>query len=289
MDNFSFMRLVDTHAHINFNAFKDDGDAVIKRSLEVGVGMIIVGSEARTSKRAIDYANRYDRGVWAAVGLHPTHLFTARVQGDDYDFVTRGEEFDNEVYGKLADFSKVVAIGEIGLDYYHLDEFAATPKQIKEKQKQVLGQQLILAAKRELSVMIHCRDAHNDLLPLLQDFRREYRQILPNGRPWGVVHCFSGNESLANEYFAIGLLVSFNGLITFSHDWDYLIKKLPADKFLVETDCPFLTPAPFRGQRNEPGLVSLAAERIAQLKNWSLERVAEITTDNARHLFNIDW
>lgn len=283
------MHLLDSHAHVNFNAFKDDGEAVIKRSLEAGVGMILVGSEAKTSKRAIDYANRYDRGVWAAVGLHPTHLFAARVQGDDYDFVTSGEQFDTEVYGKLADFSKVVAIGEIGLDYYHLEQFAAEPEQIKKKQKQVLSQQLTLAAQKELPVLIHCRDAHIDLLPFLQDFRREYRQLLPAGRPWGVVHCFSGNESLANEYFAIGLLISFTGLITFCHDWDHLIKKMPADKFLVETDCPFLTPAPFRGQRNEPGLVSLAAERIAQIKGWSLDRVAETTTDNARHLFNIDW
>lgn len=283
------MHLLDSHAHVNFNAFKDDGDEVIKRSLEAGVGMILVGSEVRTSRRAIDYANRYDSGVWAAVGLHPTHLFSARVQDTDYDFVTHGEQFDAEVYGKLADFSKVVAIGEIGLDYYHLSEFSASPEEIKKKQKEVLIQQLILAAKRELPILIHCRDAHTDLLPLLKDFRREYRQLLPMGRPWGVVHCFSGNESLANEYFSIGLMISFNGLITFCHDWDHLIKKMPADKFLVETDCPFLTPAPFRGQRNEPGLVSLAAERIAQIKGWTLERVAETTTENARRLFNIEW
>lgn len=283
------MRLIDTHAHVNFNAFKEDGDIVIKRSLEAGVGMILVGSESKTSRRAIDYANRYEQGVWVAVGLHPTQLFSARVQGDDYDFVSQGEEFDPEAYGKLADFSKVVAIGEIGLDYYHLQEFEASPQQIKDKQQQVFSQQLILAAKHELPVLLHCRDAHNDLLSTLKDFRREYRQVLPAGRPWGVVHCFSGNESLASEYFNIGLLISFNGLITFCHDWDHLIKKIPADKFLIETDCPFLTPVPFRGQRNEPGLVSLAAERIAQIKNWTLARVAETTTDNARRLFNINW
>lgn len=283
------MHLLDSHAHVNFKAFKEDGDEVIRRSLEAGVGMVLVGSEARTSKRAIDYANRYDRGVWAAVGLHPTHLFAIRAKGEDYDFQSTGESFDNEVYGQLADFSKVVAIGEIGLDYYHLDEIDATLEEIKRKQKQVFSQQLILATQKELPVLIHCRDAHVDLLPLLQDFRREYRQLLPAGRPWGVVHCFSGNESLANEYFNLGLLISFTGLITFCHDWDHLIKKMPTDKFLVETDCPFMTPAPFRGQRNEPGLVSLAAERIAQIKSWNLERVAETTTDNARHLFNIDW
>ena len=283
------MRLIDTHAHVNFSAYKDDGDEVIKRSLEAGVGMILVGSEARTSQRAIDYANRYEHGVWVAIGLHPTHLFAAHVQGDDYNFTTRGEEFDNEVYSNLASFRKVVAIGEIGLDYYHINDLKIAPEQIKEQQQRVLRQQLVLASKHELPVVFHCREAHHDLVPLLQDFRREYRQLLPTNRPWGVVHCFSGDEGIANEYFALGLLISFNGIITFSHDWDYLIKKLPADKFLIETDCPYLTPVPFRGQRNEPGLVSLVAERIGQLKGWPTERIADITTDNARHLFNIDW
>ncbi|HPD07993.1 MAG TPA: TatD family hydrolase [bacterium] len=283
------MRLLDSHAHVNFNAFKDDGDEVIRKSLEAGVGMILVGSEFRTSNRAIDYANHYETGVWAAIGLHPSQLFATRVQGEDYDFMSRGEELDLEKYDKLADFSKVVAIGEIGLDYYRLADINESPKVIKEKQQRVLSQELTLAMHHHLPVIIHCREAHDDLLPLLQDFYHDYRQILPKDKPWGVVHCFSGDMGLAQEYFSLGLDISFNGLITFCSTWDYLIQKMPLDRLLIETDCPFLTPVPFRGQRNEPSLVKLVAERIAQIRHTTIECIAEATTANACRLFNIKW
>ena len=283
------MRLLDSHAHVNFNAFKDDGDGVIRKSLEAGVGMILVGSESRTSNRAIDYANHYETGVWAAIGLHPSQLFATRVQGEDYDFMSRGEELDLEKYDKLADFSKVVAIGEIGLDYYCLADINESPKVIKEKQQRVLSQELTLAMHHHLPVIIHCREAHDDLLPLLQDFYHDYRQILPKDKPWGVVHCFSGDMGLAQEYFSLGLDISFNGLITFCSTWDYLIQKMPLDRLLIETDCPFLTPVPFRGQRNEPSLVKLVAERIAQIRHTTIECIAEATTANACRLFNIKW
>ena len=283
------MRLLDSHAHVNFNAFKDDGDGVIRKSLEAGVGMILVGSEFRTSNRAIDYANHYETGVWAAIGLHPSQLFATRVQGEDYDFMSRGEELDLEKYDKLADFSKVVAIGEIGLDYYRLADINESPKVIKEKQQRVLSQELTLAMHHHLPVIIHCREAHDDLLPLLQDFYHDYRQILPKDKPWGVVHCFSGDMGLAQEYFSLGLDISFNGLITFCSTWDYLIQKMPLDRLLIETDCPFLTPVPFRGQRNEPSLVKLVAERIAQIRHTTIECIAEATTANACRLFNIKW
>jgi len=283
------MRLLDSHAHVNFNAFKDDGDEVIRKSLEAGVGMILVGSEFRTSNRAIDYANHYETGVWAAIGLHPSQLFATRVQGEDYDFMSRGEELDLEKYDKLADFSKVVAIGEIGLDYYRLADINESSKVIKEKQQRVLSQELTLAMHHHLPVIIHCREAHDDLLPLLQDFYHDYRQILPKDKPWGVVHCFSGDMGLAQEYFSLGLDISFNGLITFCSTWDYLIQKMPLDRLLIETDCPFLTPVPFRGQRNEPSLVKLVAERIAQIRHTTIECIAEATTANACRLFNIKW
>ena len=283
------MRLLDSHAHVNFNAFKDDGDEVIRKSLEAGVGMILVGSESRTSNWAIDYANHYETGVWAAIGLHPSQLFATRVQGEDYDFMSRGEELDIKKYDKLADFSKVVAIGEIGLDYYRLADINESPEIIKEKQRQVLFQELILAAQHHLPVILHCREAHDDLLVVLKDFYHQYQQILFKDRPWGVVHCFSGDMGLAHEYFNLGLAISFNGLITFCKTWDYLIQKMPLGKLLIETDCPFLTPVPFRGQRNEPSLVKLVAERIAQIRHTTIERIAEATTANACRLFNINW
>ncbi|MDD4271653.1 MAG: TatD family hydrolase [Patescibacteria group bacterium] len=278
--------LIDTHAHVNFSAFKDDADEVIRRSLAADTWMILVGSETKTSKRALEYANKYEKGVYAAVGLHPIHTHEQKATGDDYDFNARGEEFSYDVYEKLAQFKKVVAIGEIGLDYYHLDP-AADPAALKRRQKEVFLRQLELAKNLKLPAIIHCRQAHDDMLEILKKFRKDYKDIMPKDKAWGVMHCFSGDEELAWQYFTLGLNISFTGLITFSAKWDDLIRRIPNDKFMIETDCPYMTPEPFRGQRNEPILVKKVAERIAEIKNLSFERIAEISTNNARKLFNI--
>lgn len=278
--------LIDTHAHVNFNAFKSDADEVIRRALAADTLMILVGAEAKTSKRALEYANKYEKGVYAAVGLHPMHTHEQEARGEDYDFTTREEEFSYDVYEKLAQFKKVVAIGEIGLDYYHLDvksDMAA----IKQKQKEIFLEQLKLAKNLRLPVIIHCRQAHDDVLLILKKFRKEHKDAMPKDKAWGVMHCFSGDEELAWQYFGLGLNISFTGLITFSAQWDDLIRRLPNDKFMIETDCPYMTPEPFRGQRNEPVLVKKVAERIAEIKNLSLERIAELSTANARKLFKI--
>lgn len=278
--------LIDTHAHVNFNAFKDDGDEVIRRSLAEDTWMILVGAETKTSKRALEYANKYEKGVYAAVGLHPVHTQEQKAEGDDYSFTTREEEFSYDVYEKLAQFKKAVAVGEVGLDYYHIDiksDMAAA----KQKQKQVFLEQLKLAKNLKLPVIIHCRQAHDDMLEILKKFKNEHKDALPKDKAWGVMHCFSGDEELAWQYFSLGLNISFTGLITFSAQWDDLIRRLPNDKFMIETDCPYMTPEPFRGQRNEPVLVKKVAERIAAIKNLSFERIAELSTANARRLFNI--
>ncbi len=278
--------LIDTHAHLNFNSFKDDADEIIQRCLAEQIWMINVGADYKTSRRALDYANRYEKGVYAAVGLHPMHLFAFRAKTNDYDFYTRGEEFNYDAYEQLGKFEKVVAIGEVGLDYYHLD-IGEDVNKIKARQKEAFWNQLLLARRLNLPVIIHCRQAHDDMITILRDFRKEYKELIPTDKPWAVMHCFSGDEDLAWQYFNLGLIVSFTGLITFSSQWDDLIRKLPNDKFMIETDCPFLTPEPYRGQRNEPGLVKYVAKRIAEIKNLTLERVAEITTANARRFFNI--
>jgi len=278
--------LIDTHAHVNFNAFKVDADEVIRRSLASDTWMILVGSETKTSKRALELANKYEKGVYAAVGLHPVHTHEQAASGDDYEFMSREEEFSYDVYEKLAQFKKVVAIGEIGLDYYHLDP-AVNPAILKKKQKETFLRQLELAVNLKLPAIIHCRQAHDDLLEILKKFKKDFKEKLPKDRPWAVMHCFSGDEELAWQYFSLGLMISFTGLITFSAKWDDLIRRLPTDKFMVETDCPYMTPEPFRGQRNEPLLVKKVAERVAEIKNLSLERIAEITTANARALFKI--
>lgn len=277
---------IDTHAHVNFSAFKDDLDEVIRRSLDEDTWMINVGSDYKTSKRALEIANKYEKGIYAAVGLHPIHTCAGEAEGEDYNVKQKSEEFHYDNYEKLAKFEKVVAIGEIGLDYYHIAPTADIGA-VKKKQKEIFLSQLILARKLDLPVIIHCRQAHDDTLAVLQDFKKENRDLFHSQEPWGVMHCFSGDEDLAWKYFSLGLIISFTGLVTFSKQWDDLIRKLPSEKFMIETDCPYMTPEPFRGKRNEPVLVKYVAERIAEIKNLTAERVGEITTRNARELFGI--
>jgi len=145
-----------------------------------------------------------------------------------------------------------------------------------------------LARELNLPVIIHCRNAHNDLYELLNEFKHQNRKLMPKGdKPWGVIHCFSGGEDMAWKYFNLGLIISFTGIITFSRNWDDLIRKTPLDKMMIETDAPFMTPEPYRGKRNEPGLVPLVAKRIAEIKRIKVEKVAQKTTENAERFFNI--
>lgn len=277
---------IDTHAHVNFSAYKDDADEVIRRSLDSDVWMILVGTDIKTSKRALDFANKYDRGVYSTVGLHPIHLQTAQAEGDDYSFSTSGEDFSYELYQRQAKFSKVAAIGEIGLDYYHINK-TQDVSAIKDKQKEVFIKQFKLARDLDLPIIIHCRQAHDDMLAILRELKKEYKDNLPKNRPWGVMHCYSGDEDLAWQYFSLGLIISFTGLITFSAQWDDLIRRVPLEKVMLETDCPYMTPEPYRGERNEPILVKYVAQRIAEMKNLAVDRVADITSKTAREFFRI--
>lgn len=283
---------IDSHAHINFKDYQDDADEVIRRALANDTWMVLVGSEYKTSNRALTYANKFEKGVYVAVGLHPIHLEEQVIrnkdkeEGNEYQFTTRAEEFNYDAYEKLAKFEKVVAIGEIGLDYFHLDPSKDIPA-AKRKQQEVFLKQLVLACQLDLPVIIHCRQAHDDLLEILRDFRKVYTDYIPTDRPWGVLHCFSGDEDLAWKYFTLGLIVSFTGLITFSKQWDDLLRKIPLDRFMLETDSPYMTPEPYRGQRNEPLLVQYVAARIAEIRNTSVENIAAATTETARKFFRI--
>ena len=278
---------IDTHCHLNFKDFKDDADEVIAKTLAANTAMIIIGSELKTSARAIDYAQRYE-GVYAAIGLHPIHLTEALAENHDengdYSFKARGEEFDYQKYLELGKNLKVVAIGETGLDYYHLAKDQDIAEQ-KEKQKEVFIKQLELARELKVSVIIHCREAHADLYPILKSFQEKYAL---REKAWGVIHCFSGDLELANKYIDLGLMISFTGIITFAKQWDEVIKALPLEKMMIETDTPYLTPVPFRGQRNEPINVKYVAEKIGGLKNLSGEEVGEITLNNAQNFFGLN-
>ena len=271
---------VDTHAHLNFSAYKNDVDEVIRRSLDNNIWMINVGSQYETSKRAVEIAEKYEKGVYAAVGLHPIHLETGLVKikedPDEIQFNTREESFDYERYKGLAGSKKVVAIGEAGFDYYWKPKSQINLELFKEKQGAILLQHLKLARELNLPVIFHCRMAHQDLINELKIKNYELR---------GVVHCFTGTWEQAQEYMNMGVCLGFNGLI-FKMDFDEVIKKTPLDKILIETDCPYLTPAPMSG-RNEPIYVKYVVEKIAQLKNLSYEEIAETTAQNAQKLFNL--
>lgn len=267
--------LIDTHAHVNFNAYKDDADEVIRRSLENDIWMINIGSQYDTSKRAIEMVEKYKEGVYAAIALHPIHLGSSKfVDEEEVQFKTKEEKFDKEKYKELASNSKVVAIGETGLDYYYVNEDEKT----KDLQKKVFRQHLELAKELNKPAIFHCRKAYNDLLSELQAISH---------KPQAVLHCFMGKKSQAEEFLKMGFHLGFNGLITYCRDYDKVIKDTPLDKILIETDCPYLTPVPHRGKRNEPLYVKYVVEKIAEIKGITFEKVADQTTKNARELFGI--
>jgi TatD DNase family protein len=286
--------LIDTHCHLNFQAYKDDADDVIRRALDSGVQMIIPATEQKTAKRAVAIAEKYESGVYAAIGLHPVHLQNQEFEEEGRKVKMKGERFEREDYARLAASDKVVAIGEVGLDYHYLPAETDNITHNKQLQQLTLLQQLELAYELNKPVVIHCREAHEGLQPLLQKF---YQHKPARGRSRGVIHDFFGDWDLAWQYFNLGFLISFTGNITFPPKKDVprlayigrddLIRKCPLDKFMIETDAPFMSPVPYRGERNEPARVIEIAKKIAELKNVSIDTVADATTKNAQRLFGI--
>ena len=275
--------IVDTHAHINFKDYKDDADEVIKRALKNNIWLINVGAEFETSERAVEYAEKYPQGVFAAVGLHPIHLQVQKFKEKDFEFETKAEKFDYEKYKTLAQNPKVVAIGEIGLDYYHLK--SESPEEIlrlKDLQKEIFLKQIELAAELNKPLIIHCRNAHKDILEILKP---KTQNLKPNLK--GVIHSFSGNYKQARQYRELGFKIAFNGIITFARDYDKVILDTPLEDILLETDCPYLAPIPYRGQRNEPLYIVEVAKKIAEIKNLTIEEVAKQTTLNAKEVFDL--
>lgn len=259
------MSYIDTHCHLSFSQFHHDMEEVINESSNAGlIKLINVGTDLKTSEESINLASRY-KDIFASVGIHPHDAKT----------------FDSNALAKLEQMSKdrkVVAIGEIGLDYFK--NLSA-----KDRQRQAFVKQLNLATKLEKPIIIHCRDAYRDILDLLD---KEYIPYLKGQLP-GVIHSFSAGPNYLREFLKRGFYIGFNGIITYPGN-DKLIESLkltPKDKILIETDAPFLAPQNYRGKRNEPKLVIEVAKKIAELKECSLEEVAEFTTINAFNLFNL--
>lgn len=275
--------LFDTHCHLQFNAYKDDAGEVYKKCAEKGVILNVIGSQRDTSERAVAYADKYSN-VYATVGLHPIHLVSAEVDEEEVNFKSREEKFDYDYYKKLAERPKVIAIGECGLELYHLPEGVDEETAIKIQTEAFVGQYK-LAQELDLPMVIHVRSAHRQMIDLL-------RTLSPV--PRGVVHCYTSGWGYAKEYLDLGLYLGFTGVITFpakktdpkaQAELLEVVKNCPLDRILTETDAPYLAPQKYRGQRCEPWMVEEVAAKIAEIKGILPDEVIAQTGENARKLF----
>jgi TatD DNase family protein len=254
------MQLIDTHCHLDWNSFDADREAVIDRAAQAGVTrMITIGVDGPSSRRAIEIADRYE-AVYAAVGVHPNDCA-------EFDAATLAD------IRSLAQHPKVVAIGEIGLDYYwHKVEH--------DVQARAFRAQLELAAELNKPVIVHSRNAALDVMTILEEFakRADYA---------GTLHSYFDDFTIAQRAFAVGFYIGVTGPLTFkkAEREREIIKQVPLERVLIETDAPFLTPVPHRGERNEPAFVKHTAETLARVRGQSIEEVARQTTHNAEKLF----
>ncbi len=258
----SLLMLFDTHAHLNAMQYSEDVTEVIQRARDEGVShIVVVGFDRPTIAGAMELAEQYEF-IYAAVGWHPV---------DAIDMTDK----DLQMIEELASHPKVVALGEMGLDYY----WDKSPKEI---QKEVFRQQIELAKKVKLPIIIHNREATADILEVLQSENAQ--------EVGGVMHCFTGSVEVAKQCIHMNFYLSFGGPVTFKNAKKpkEVAKEIPLEHLLIETDCPYLTPHPFRGKRNEPSYVKYVAEAIAELKGVSFEEVAMKTTENAKKLFGIN-
>ncbi len=263
------LTLIDTHCHLDSDRFNTDRTAVVQRALEAGVTRIVVpGLDLKTSQAAIALAESY-AGVYAAVGVHPNDI-------DEQDSPPTAML---TAIRELASHPKVVAIGEIGLDYY----WNKTPHDV---QLVWLERQLALAAELELPVILHNRDATGDMLAKLSTWRKAELPAVMAGRP-GVMHSFSATWEDAQIAMGLGFYIGFSGPVTFrkAEELQRIARHMPADRILIETDAPFLSPHPHRGKRNEPAYVRLVAQKLAELRETALEDIVSQTTYNAEKLF----
>lgn len=252
--------LVDSHAHLQWANFDKDREDVIKRAREAGVEKIInIGFDVGGSKRAIELAEKHE-DLYATVGIHP------------HNASQLNQEVLNEL-GKLSKRNKVVAIGEIGLDYYR----NLSPR---ETQKKAFEAQLVLAEELRLPVVIHNREAHAEIWEMLSKFK---------GKVHGIMHCFSGSREMAEQYIESDFYVSLAGPVTFpnSHRLHEVARFIDLKKLLIETDCPWLAPQEVRGRRNEPAFLTFIAKKVAELREMPLGEVVEATTENTKRIFQI--
>jgi TatD DNase family protein len=253
--------LIDSHAHLEMPEFKRDLEAVIQRAQDSGVGYIFtVGTEKRDWKRTLEIANSHP-SIYVILGVHPHNA----------------KEIDDKTYPILRELCrdrKVKGYGEIGLDFFR----NLSPRDVQLKR---FREQVGLAKELQLPIVVHDREAHQETLEILKSEKAE--------ECGGIIHCFSGDYEMAKECIDMGFFISIPGSITFKNAERFreIVKRLPLESLLVETDAPFITPEPFRGKRNEPSYVKYTAQKVAEIKKVSFEKVAEVTTENALQIFKL--
>ena len=300
------MKYFDAHTHVNFAAYNEDREEVILRATDAGVGMNVVGTQFDTSKAAVALAEKYDN-VYATIGLHPVH--TTKSYHDEKElgpsfapdsakattgkkategkegqegFTSRGEVFNMAAYEALGKNPRVIAIGECGLDYYRSDESS------KEIQKKVFIQQIELANTLKKPLMLHIRPALHSLGDAGNAYEDALEIIKAHAKVRGDVHFFAGSWNIAKQFLDIGFTLSFTGVLTFTHDYDEVVKNAPLDMLLSETDAPYVTPVPHRGKRNEPLYVQEVVKAIARIRGEDLEKVSVQIMANAERVFGLD-
>lgn len=267
-----------------------DRDGIIERCREKGMILNLVGTQKDTSKNAVELAKKH-HWMYASIGAHPNHLFPTYIDEGESQFMSREEDFDEDYYEEIYQLApeKIIAIGETGLDLFHLPKEPSV-EVVLEKQKKIFLQHVAFAKKHDLPLVIHCRDAHNHLISLLKSELPVTRYPLR-----GTIHCYTSNWTHAQEYLKLGLYIGFTGVITFpakktnpqqQNDLLEVVQKMPLDRMLIETDAPYLAPQAHRGRRCEPWMVEEIIKKIAELRGISIREVEEVTTKNALTLFN---
>ncbi|MCM2139409.1 TatD family hydrolase [Vagococcus fluvialis] len=253
--------IFDTHTHLNVEQFKDEIPEVMERARELGVSeMAVVGFDTPTIEKSLELSHTYEN-IYSIIGWHPT-------EAGSYT-----KEIETKLQQQLED-ERVVALGEIGLDYYWMED----PKEVQDK---VFRRQIAIAKEIKLPISIHTRDAIEDTYKILKE-----EKIHNIG---GIMHSFSGDAEWAKRFLDLGMHISFSGVVTFKKAFEVheAASFVPLDKLLVETDAPYLAPMPYRGKRNEPGYTRYVVEKLAELRNLPFEEVAKITQENAHKLFRI--
>ena len=294
-------KYIDIHSHVNFNAFDEDRDVIIHRALDGDTWLINGGTQYDTSKKAVEMTQEYEEGVYASIGLHPIHTGASYHDADELgnegkEFVSRGEVFDKEKYKELAKLGKVVAIGECGLDYYRCDEESI------EKQKTAFTSQVELASELGLPLILHIRNNDNDkthnayteVLNILKQFKETNSAPAEFVSLKGVIHFFAGTLEDAKNFIDFGFLISFTGAITYPKrsdgkgcNYEEIIKNIPIESIIADTDSPYVAPVPYRGKRNEPIYVKEIVKKIAEIKNLTEEETARIIFNNVKQTFDI--